>query len=492
MQDHHHHNQRTEARQQCQPYVAVGEAGHQVAHYAAAAHQQCVGQLGGHVLHVHAARARTGQDGGVGDGRAVVAHDAAAQGGGQGDDQQMGADGRGNRYDDGDQDAEGAPGCAGGKAEERGHHKHDDGQQAAGDAAGDHHILDVDVGFQQAAHAADGPGQHQNGGGGDHVAHAGADAFHELFKGHQPAGHILQKCHKQRGQRAPAQRFGRHAVAQRRRELIAERGVIAPEAADVQHAQNGEHNQRQNGHQHVGYAAALFALGEIGFLGLHRAQIAGLASQQLGFFHGAELHVFYAQNDHHDQRQQCVQVEGNGGAESHEVAFKAAGSPDVAADRRRPGRNGGDDAHRRGRGVDDVSQFCTGYIITVRHGLHDRTDGQAVEIVVNEDQAAQRAGGKQSRAFGAQAFAGPFAVGTGTAGQRDQMHQCAQQKAEQQNVNVDTGQGGVEQGVHRAHQRVETRHGGVDDGARQNADEQRGNNLFRDESQYDGKDRRQQ
>ncbi len=72
------------------------------------------------------------------------------------------------------------------------------------------------------------------------------------------------------------------------------------------------------------------------------------------------------------------------------------------------------------------------------------------------------------------------------------MHQCAQQKAEQQNVNVDTGQGGVEQSVHRAHQRVETRHGGVDDGARQNADEQRGNNLFRDESQYDGKDRRQQ
>ena len=38
-----------------------------------------------------------------------------------------------------------------------------------------------------------------------------------------------------------------------------------------------------------------------------------------------------------------------------------------AGDRRRPGGDGGDDADGRGRGVNDVSQFCAGDVVTVRH-----------------------------------------------------------------------------------------------------------------------------
>lgn len=59
-----------------------------------------------------------------------------------------------------------------------------------------------------------------------------------------------------------------------------------------------------------------------------------------------------------------------------------------------PRRNRSDDTHRSCCRVDDVSQLLAGDTIRVGERFHDRTDSQAVEIVVNEDEEAQTAGGK--------------------------------------------------------------------------------------------------
>ena len=97
-----------------------GEAGDQIAQGADCRHQGGIGQLGLHMADVLAGSAGGGQDGGIGDGGAVVAVHGPGQGGAQGGDQQrLGVGRSADHGDDGDQHAEGAPGRAHGKAHER-------------------------------------------------------------------------------------------------------------------------------------------------------------------------------------------------------------------------------------------------------------------------------------------------------------------------------------------------------------------------------------
>ena len=84
----------------------------------------CVGQLGLDVLDVVAVCAGRGHDGRVGDGGAVVAADSAGQACGDADHQQRIADLE-DGQNNGDQDAEGAPACAGRESEQAGNDEDD-------------------------------------------------------------------------------------------------------------------------------------------------------------------------------------------------------------------------------------------------------------------------------------------------------------------------------------------------------------------------------
>ena len=57
--------------------------------------------------------------------------------------------------------------------------------------------------------------------------------------------------------------------------------------------------------------------------------------------------------------------------------------------RSRPGRNWCDDADRRRRRVDQISQLCAGDLELVRYRTHNTADSEAVEIVVDKDQNTQ-------------------------------------------------------------------------------------------------------
>src|SRR5699024_1018285 len=103
-------------------------------------HGHRVGHLGGHVVQVVALSAGGRHDGGVGDGGAVVAHDRAAQGGADAHHQDghfvqslsgqvVEAAGGEDLQHDGQQDAEGAPGGAGGEAQAAGDQEHHGGKE---------------------------------------------------------------------------------------------------------------------------------------------------------------------------------------------------------------------------------------------------------------------------------------------------------------------------------------------------------------------------
>ena len=72
-----------------------------------------------------------------------------------------------------------------------------------------------------------------------------------------------------------------------------------------------------------------------------------------------------------------------------------------------PGGDRGDHAHGGGGGVNEVGQLGTGDPMAVGDGPHDGAHGEAVEIVIDEDQNAQQEGSKGSPHLGLNAFLMP-------------------------------------------------------------------------------------
>ena len=237
---------------------------------------------------------------------------------------------------------------------------------------------------------------------------------------------------------------------------------------------------------------ALGAGAQFGLFGVHVAQFA-LLGAQFGLAHGAEVEVAQADHDHHDDGEQGVEVVGDGGHEGGKVAFKGAGGFQVAAHGGGPAGDGRDDADGGGGGVDDVGQLGAGDLVTVRHRAHDRAHGEAVEIIVDEDEGAQAAGGEHGHALALDALGGPVAVGTGTAGTRDGEHQRAQQGTEDDDVEIDLVHHGGEGDLHGLDDQVARAHAqAIDDGAAENTEEEGGNDFLGDQGQGDGDDGRQQ
>ena len=80
-----------------------------------------------------------------------------------------------------------------------------------------------------------------------------------------------------------------------------------------------------------------------------------------------------------------------------------------------PGADGGDDTHGGSGGVDEVGQLHAGDVVLVGDGTHHGTHGEAVEVVIDEDEHTQQ-NGSQLRAHTAlDVLGGPAAEGGGAA-----------------------------------------------------------------------------
>lgn len=121
--------------------------------------------------------------------------------------------------------------------------------------------------------------------------------------------------------------------------------------------------------------------------------------------------------------------------------------------------------------------------------LHDGTDGQAVEIVVNEDQHAEHERGEHGACAGLDVRLGPAAKGGGAARAVDERDHDAENDEEQEDTGV-VGNGGHNAVVNDRVERPDWLEVRIEQAAEQDADEEGGVDLLRDQRQRDGDDRR--
>ena len=152
--------------------------------------------------------------------------------------------------------------------------------------------------------------------------------------------------------------------------------------------------------------------------------------------HGAVVNVQDGNDNDHDQGQDAVIVPGNL-AQEHADAGAGEAVGHIGGNGGGPGGHGGQHAHGSGGGVDDVGQLCPGDLVALGDGTHDGAHGQAVEIVVDEDQHAQQHGHQLRAAAGLHGLGGPAAEGGGAAGLVHQVHHDAQHHQEDQDGDVD-------------------------------------------------------
>ena len=129
----------------------------------------------------------------------------------------------------------------------------------------------------------------------------------------------------------------------------------------------------------------------------------------------------------------------------------------------------------------------------VGDGPHDRAHGEAVEVVVDEDQAAQEDGGQLGPRPGLDVLLGPAAEGGGAARLVHQAHQGAQDDQEDEDAHVvAVGQLGHDAPAEHVVDGPLEAEVGEQQAAHHDADEQGGVHLLGDQGQADGHHRRQQ
>ena len=261
-----------------------------------------------------------------------------------------------------------------------------------------------------------------------------------------------------------------------------------PVTADIDEAGKAGHDQHGDGQDQVDDAAVLVAVdGIIVPVGAVAGGVEVVleAGVHLVQAHRAVVELHEDERDDEHEREQRVEVIRNGAHEQVEAVVVL----DDAGHGGRPGGDRRDHAHGRGRCVDEVGKLGAGDLVPVGDGQHDRADGQAVEVVIDENEDAKQEGSEQGTGAGLDVGLGPAAEGGGAAGAVDKRDHGAEDDKEEHDTGV-VGNGGhhavVDDGV-KAGDRVEV---GVKQCAEQDADEQRRVNFLRDEREDDGDDRR--
>ena len=199
--------------------------------------------------------------------------------------------------------------------------------------------------------------------------------------------------------------------------------------------------------------------------------------------HGAEIQFQEDDAQDEDERQQGVEIVGDGPEE--EFLSIESGALGEGGDGGGPTGDGGDHADGSGSGVDEVGQFCAGDPVGVRDGAHDAAHGQAVEIVVDENQHPQEEGSQAGARAALHVLVGPLSEGRRRAGLVDEGGHDPQHHQEDEDARP-VGDGGqealVDHGVEGLHQ-VEI---AAQEAAHEDADEEGGVDLLGDQRQSNG------
>ena len=340
---------------------------------------------------------------------------------------------------------------------------------------------------QGAGHGLQGDGHGEDGDGGNHGDEALGHAGHGFLEAENAAGAQVDHGEHQSDDAAPGQAHKGVGVAEGADEVAgavgAAPGVNAEEAANIDHTDGAGNNQGNNGQNKIDDLA--LGIGVFVLAVLQAAQMAVELSGHLMHTHGAVVELHQGQGDDEHEGQQGVEVVGDGANEQLDAGEAGVQIGGHAGDGGGPGGDGSDHADGGGGGVNDVSQLGPGDLVAVGDGAHDGAHGQAVEVVVNEDQDAQGEGGQSGAHPGLDVLLCPAAESGGAAGGVDQSNDDAQDNQEQEDTGVirNGGDKAVVEGG------IQSGNGGevcAEQSAYQHADEQGGVSLLGDEGQNDG------
>ena len=151
--------------------------------------------------------------------------------------------------------------------------------------------------------------------------------------------------------------------------------------------------------------------------------------------HGAVVDVQQGGDNDHHQGQDAVIVEGDLAQEHADTgAGEAVGH--IGRDSGGPGGHRRQHAHGGRSGVDNIGQLGAGNLVALGDGTHHGAHGQAVEVVVDEDQHAQEHGHQLRAGAGLHGLGSPAAEGCGAAGLVHQVHHDAQNHQEDQDGDI--------------------------------------------------------
>ena len=386
----------------------------------------------------------------------MVAHNRACHGGGHADDHDgVGLDvlRREYREDDRDQHAERTPGGTRRKREAAADRKHDAGQEANQGLCGTFQSTMNELSQAEAAgRGVERPGQREDQDGGNHGLEAVRQAIHAIPEAKDLAAEVPDDGEDDRhgGAEHEADAGGRVAERVDQAAIAVARGV--EHAAGIDEADEAAGDEDEDREDEVDHLALADGGGFIAGMLFTGEQVAMLAGRDLVLLHGAEVEIQQDDRDHHGDGEQRVEVVRDA---LHEQ-FQAIRVLDVAGDRGRPGADRCDDADRGCRRVDEISELGAGDLELVGHGAHDGADRQAVEVVVDEDDAAEEHG-HEARALAAlDLFRAPTAECGGTARLVHQGDHRAKDDEEHEHAHVAaagqrfTDHGGLKDVGHRA------------------------------------------
>jgi len=150
--------------------------------------------------------------------------------------------------------------------------------------------------------------------------------------------------------------------------------------------------------------------------------------------HKAVVQVHYACYHYHNKRQQAVVVPRNLLYEKLDTVDVGGGY--IAGYGGRPRGNRSDHADRRGGSIDYVCKLRAADFVAFGNGAHNGADGEAVEIIVNEDEYAEEHGEKLSGTAGLDGFLRPAAEGFASAALVHQIDHYAKHYQEYDNAHV--------------------------------------------------------
>ena len=346
----------------------------------------------------------------------VAAHGARAAGGDT-DIKKVAVAGE-NGGDDGDQDAEGAPGCAGGKGQHAGDEEDDGGEHVVKPLRrGIHQIMHVTGCVKRVERGLEGDSERENDDGGDHRLEALGNAAHGRTEADDAAGDKVDDREHQCDETAPGESDKGVGIAECADEIAgkvgAAGGVGAEEAANIEHADGAEDDEENDGDDKVNDAAlgvdAL--LGAVGAAG----EVTRVAGALFKATHRAVVKLEQCERDEKDKGQKGIEIIRNGADEELDTGNAGVEILSRRGYGGRPGRDRRDHAHGGGSGVDEVGELGTRDLVAVGDRTHDRANGQAVEIVIDEDENAEHERRKLRAYVGVDILLRPTAEGCAAA-----------------------------------------------------------------------------